>query len=631
MLFGHKIVALCTARIQDEDSHKLIERLNLLLTQQGGRLFIYSTCSDLWNKTPSDMAQSAVFELLPYDIVDAVVIMEEKINDKTVVEGILRRTREKNIPIITVGQAYEDCGNIRFDYEAGFAQVVRHIVREHGVRELHLMAGMPDNSFSDGRIRVFRETLEEEGIPFDQSMVSYGYFWSEPARIATEKLVEEGRVPKGIICCNDAMAIAACSVLRSHGYQVPGDVLVTGFDGIDDIKYSDPPITSCQCRFEDIAEALARSLGGDEKEIPRIRYRIVPYLIRSESCGCGSVERANPCDRLAEISNRMFLYQDDDYSLTELSARIQTSKTLEEASQCMHTHYVMHDLTCLIRKEMIDETRNPLEKLEGDPFGEELYVFYDSRHKEDFTPYDILREEIVPDLDKLLERPYPLIFTVMNFLNIPMGYVCFHYGDTSLINHYKVPQIINLLNNALGSLRNMRYQQYLIRWIEEMYKLDPLTDLYNRNSFYQAFRRLQEKQRKENPGARLTIIFADVDGLKQINDLYGHSEGDVAIRTTAHALLYASPGDALCVRFGGDEMFSVCYEDCDEAEIRRAFHSYLQGRNRDWKKPYEISASLGFYRAEEMEHLDFEALLKYADQEMYQEKRAKKERNRNKS
>lgn len=625
MIYGHKIVALCTARIQDEDSHKLIERLNNLLVSRGVRLLIYSACSDLINRTSSDIAQSAVFELLPYDIVDAIVVLEEKINDKAVVDDIIAKAKEMGKPIITIGKIYDGCGNIQFAYERGFEKVVRHMIVDHGVHDVHLIAGMPDNRFSEERIEVFRRVLEEEGGVFDESMVSYGYFWSEPTRVAVEKMVAENRIPRGVICCNDIMAITTCSVLRKHGYNVPEDVLVTGFDGIDDIYYSDPPITSCQCRFEDLAEKLAEFLHQDLTELPKIRSRIMPFLIRSESCGCMMGERANACERLSDINNRMYLFQDDEYSLSELSAKIQTSKSLEEASECLKTHYVMHDLICLIRKEMIDETRNPLEEMEGDTFGDDLYVFYDSDHTDGFKPYDMPRKDIVPNLEALIEHPYPMIFAVMNFLSIPMGYVCFHYGDMSMTNLIKIPQIINVLNNALGSLRNMRYQQYLIRWIEDMYKMDNLTDLYNRNSFYQAFRKMQERHRKEGKQRKLTIIFADVDGLKKINDVYGHSEGDVAIRTAAHALLFASPKNALCVRFGGDEMIAVSDEECDEAQIRQKFENYIQGRNKEWKKPYTMSASLGFFTAYETENLDFEALLKEADEMMYQEKRAKKE------
>lgn len=627
MLDGHKIIALCTARIHDEDSYKFIERFNYLLAEKGHRLFIYSTNSDLISDAAtSDVAQESVYELIPFDIVDVMVVMEEKINDKRVVEKIIRRAKEVGMPVIIVGKEYEGCGDIHFDYVQGFENVVRHVMVEHGIMDLHLIAGMKDNRFSDERIEVFRKVLEERGGVFRPDMVSHGYFWSEPTREVVETLIREDRVPRGIICCNDIMAITACNTLKKHGYRVPEDVVVTGFDGIDDIGYSDPPITSCKCRYEDIAKCLAECVDLEHEEMQKIRRGVSPYLIRAKSCGCGAEVRADACERLSEVNNRFYLYQEDEYTLTEVAAKIQMSGSVQEACDCMKGHYQLYDITCLLRKEMMEENRNPMERLEGDPFGERLLVFFDSDRQNGFEPYEMSRRDIVPGLDEILRRPYPMVFTALNFLKIPMGYVCFHFRSMERNYFVKIPQIINLLNNALGSLRNMRYQQYLNRWIEDLYKRDALTGLFNRNSFYQAFRRMQEGYQARGEQPKLTIIFADVDGLKQINDRQGHSEGDVAIRTTAQALRFACPENALCVRFGGDELIAVTDEECSEEEIREKFQRYVRERNEELKKPYQISASMGVFMSQDTSELDFEVLLKQADDLMYREKRAKKEK-----
>lgn len=626
MINGHKIVALCMARIHDEDSYKFIERLSNMLVSRGHRLFVYSTNSDLFQRTSSDLAQKAVYELIPYEMVDVVAIMEEKINDKSVVEDIIRRAKTAGKPVITVGNAYEGCGNVQFAYEQGFEKVVKHVIVEHGVLDLHLIAGMPNNSYSDDRIAVFRRVLEENGGVFREDMVSYGFFWSGPTKDAVEKMIREKRVPKGIICCNDIMAVTTCTTLKKFGYSVPGDVLVTGFDGIDEIQYSEPPITSCQCRFEDIADRLAECVDQDYNEYPQMRIKIPPFLIRSESCGCMRGMHANACEQLTELNNRFFLYQDDEYMLTEVSAKIQTSKTLEEASACLNSRYQANEMCILLRKEVTDEGRNPMEPVVGDPFGENLYVFFDADEQENFKPYEMQRQAIIPKLQERVERPYPLIFSVIHFLKFPMGYVCFYFQGLDKMRLGKIPQIVSVLNSALGSLRNVRYQKRLIQQIEDMYKMDALTNLYNRNSFYQAFQQMKERYGSEGISPELTVIFADVDGLKQINDQYGHTEGDVAIQTAAGALRYASPVSALCVRFGGDEMIAVTDEACEESEIRQRFEEYIERRNQELSKPYRISASVGVFAAKQAQGLDFEALMKEADEAMYHEKRAKKAR-----
>lgn len=335
---------------------------------------------------------------------------------------------------------------------------------------------------------------------------------------------------------------------------------------------------------------------------------------------------ANASVRLSEMSNRLFLYQEDEYMLTEIMATMASSDTLQNAADAMQGHYQLHEMSCILRKEIIDETINPMELSQAkDTFGEELFVFYHFRKDEmNREQFFMPKSQIVPDFDILVERKYPLIFNIINFLQIPMGYLCFHFEGLDMIRFVKIPQVVNAISNALGSLRNVRYQAHLIHRIEDMYKTDALTDLYNRNSFFQIFAREQDKIRREGSNPTVTMIFADVDGLKKINDVYGHSEGDITIRTTAHALRYSCPENAVCVRFGGDEMIAVVFDECREEDVRLRFEEYLQRTNEELKKPYQISASIGFFKTTVAGEVDFEALLKEADALMYQEKRAKR-------
>ena len=85
-----------------------------------------------------------------------------------------------------------------------------------------------------------------------------------------------------------------------------------------------------------------------------------------------------------------------------------------------------------------------------------------------------------------------------------------------------------------------------------MYQYDGLTNLYNRLAFLSIFNELKEEP--SNIGKTMTIIMADLNGLKKINDTYGHVAGDQAIATVAKELKAACPYGSICVRYGGDEM-----------------------------------------------------------------------------
>ena len=79
MLGKYKMVALCTARIHDDVNHDFITALNTKLTEMGCRLLVFTTCSDLYWGSPSEQGERSIFELINYDILDALVVFSERI------------------------------------------------------------------------------------------------------------------------------------------------------------------------------------------------------------------------------------------------------------------------------------------------------------------------------------------------------------------------------------------------------------------------------------------------------------------------------------------------------------------------------------------------------------------------
>lgn len=621
MIGERKIAALCISRLNDDVSHETVTSLGAALAKMNCSLFVYSTTADLYWESSVDHGDSTVFRLADMNVIDALIIFSERIKNSAAVDELERRARECGKPVISIGSTGGRCYDIEFDYEAGFIAAVRHVIEYHKPKTVHFMAGINNNEFSDNRLNVFKEVLAENNIPFDDSMVSYGQFWSQPAIEATEKLIAENRVPEAIICANDSMAIAVCNTLKKHGYRIPQDVIVTGFDGIVEIDFSVPKITSCKCRYSDIAEKCAEIIGKlwEGKEVPA-SSKILPQMILSESCGCDFRDKVNTSEYLSTVNNNFFRFREETRILAEITARMQTCRTVEEAARILAYPSVIYDMCCILTLECIDESANPLTAPEKESFGERMCLFFNSD-----SPYVPPREfsvsDIIPDIEDQLKLGYPLIFEVLSFLDVPMGYVCFHFHNNDIANYVKIPQTVSALNNAIGGFRNIRWQQHLGRQLEDMYKIDSLTGLYNRRAFSREYKRLLSRR---GDNERLTVVLSDLDGLKQINDIYGHGEGDRAIRTAADALRYACPDNAICVRFGGDEMMAVIPEAVSEETIRKAAGEYLDNYNSSSGKPYKVSSSLGIYVTESGDNLDFEELIKRSDTLMYADKKRKK-------
>ncbi len=149
---------------------------------------------------------------------------------------------------------------------------------------------------------------------------------------------------------------------------------------------------------------------------------------------------------------------------------------------------------------------------------------------------------------------------------------------------------------------------------------DELTDLYNRRGFMALAERQLKVGRRSGRGMLLFVI--DVDRLKQINDSFGHSEGDRALKRTAQALEMTFRDSDVIARLGGDEFAVLAIEASghSEATIRTRLCEDLKSISAGESR-YEISLSLGVARFDPSGHTSIGELMVKADQAMYEQKR----------
>jgi diguanylate cyclase (GGDEF)-like protein/PAS domain S-box-containing protein len=150
--------------------------------------------------------------------------------------------------------------------------------------------------------------------------------------------------------------------------------------------------------------------------------------------------------------------------------------------------------------------------------------------------------------------------------------------------------------------------------------LDDLTGLYNRKGFLAlADHRVKLAYRNGEP---FSVAFVDLDGLKQINDTFGHQEGDCALKDTAHVLRDCFRESDIIARIGGDE-FAVYVAEAEVDRVAARIEERLAELIATPGRRYRLSFSIGFVAANAGKHLDVEALLQQADALMYEQKRAK--------
>ena len=154
---------------------------------------------------------------------------------------------------------------------------------------------------------------------------------------------------------------------------------------------------------------------------------------------------------------------------------------------------------------------------------------------------------------------------------------------------------------------------------------DPLTGLANRTSLGPALEQAVERARRR--GFKLAGVFIDLDGFKQINDLYGHDAGDRCLIEVARRLRAAVRASDVVARLGGDEFFVLLEEVQDEAAVELVIRKLLTEAVRPYDLPggaqARLSASMGVSLFPDHAS-DASTLVKHADTAMYAAKQAGK-------
>jgi diguanylate cyclase (GGDEF)-like protein len=162
--------------------------------------------------------------------------------------------------------------------------------------------------------------------------------------------------------------------------------------------------------------------------------------------------------------------------------------------------------------------------------------------------------------------------------------------------------------------------------LEQLSVLDELTGLYNRRGFMTLARQHLELSRRKP--REFLFFFIDIDGLKAINDTYGHKEGDSIILETAKIFYKTFRQTDIIGRWGGDEFTILAIDSTmqESEKIKNRMLELITSYNETSGKPYELAFSIGSAPYVPGKHYAIEELIEEADSKLYQEKKAKKEK-----
>jgi diguanylate cyclase (GGDEF)-like protein len=632
-----KVIALCMGGMDSQYQSKIIDHITKKFLNANYKVLLFQSFSNSYDNDNHNIGDFNIYNLINYNLIDAVVLDYMSIKRPQSALDIINEAKKHDLPIIVIDSEVDIEGtlNLSFGYSKAITTLTNHLIEKHHVTRINFMAAAPENEISVARETAYRKALESHGISVEDKRISYGYFWNEPAKAEVKNYYEKyHEMPQAFVCANDSMAIGVCQGVQELGFEVPRDVLVTGLDGIlEAINYS-PKITTVGYNFKELSNIVFDTLNDyfEDNTKKRVGHIVIEgEVMYSSSCGCASIDYHLDNQLKRDLYSSLDFYKIFSMSLNNLVERAAGASSLQDTIVRLQYHilkmWAEKVWLCLNETYLSDNIAYSNADfgytINGYDINSNCVVY---RHNNDCTTKGVFRtSNLLPDFEKeLRDNTTAIMFCPLNNQEKTIGYIATTYNNDFYDNLFKY---CNLLKNIVMILENSKIQNQLkstINKLENMYIRDSMTSIYNRRGFYQLAPSLISKCFLEDK--YLMVISVDLDGLKPINDIYGHNEGDNAIITVAKTLNSIAINNEIVSRFGGDEyvVAGMCDDQSYAENYVSKLNDFLNYYNENSHKPYKISASSGIYctKVGSTDEILIDDLIKYADESMYTQKQA---------
>jgi DNA-binding LacI/PurR family transcriptional regulator len=269
-------------------SDEAVKRGNTLVCYAGGSLQASS-----WD--PYEPQRNAIYNLINVRNLRGLIITGSMGNFITTNEFKTFYDRFSSLPIVCLGPGMPSVPSIIIDNSHGMRELVSHLVDFHACKKIAFVCGPAGNQDSEQRLNIFQEVLLEHGITPDPELIISGDFSRSSGAKAVHYLLDHyGRSFDALIGANDDMALGALKAFQERHIRVPDEVLVVGFDDIEESCFSAPPLTTVQQPLYKMGaravETLIDIVNGKSVQQTNV---VLPTLTIRQSCGCFRLGNSN--------------------------------------------------------------------------------------------------------------------------------------------------------------------------------------------------------------------------------------------------------------------------------------------------------------------------------------------------
>ncbi len=578
-----------------------------------------------------NIGDANIYRLLDYNPFDGVIFLTNTFHLQEEFEYIQEKFQNSNIPSVSLENPLEHIDYIGSDNYSGMYDLCTRLIEDHDVKNILFISGPKGNSESETRQKALEDAMQEHGLSLDQEHILCGNWnYYEIDEFLPSWLKEHSSLPDAIVCANDIMAMGVCTVLRDLNISVPKTVKVTGFDYLESGITHTPSISTVDRNWTNLGyQSMQHILDKiDGKPTPSIQ-NISSKAVLAESSGHSIVqdlrEEIKPdnsfYDQLINLSFWVGYLCDIAHCLSQVSSEEELHTSYNNF--LVNNHLYEGDELYVCLGDNFFSTLRDNTPLQNIGYTKKTNVICGIRNGQPVQQVLIDTANIIPDYDFVSEKTKLYTLTPMYSTDGCYGYLVFG-NETPMLYDFR---LFNWARNFKQNLTHIRHNIALTELNKRLSVLsltDGLTGIYNRMGCEKiAYPYLEECHRQNE---RAVMMFADINKMKDINDKYGHLQGDTAISTVAHVIKDILTDDWIHVRYGGDEFLMVgkYSEDQPPEQLSLQITKHLEETSKQMQLPFSLTASVGYVIVEPSENLDLSDYLKKADEAMYAMKQKNK-------
>jgi len=530
--------------------------------------------------------------------------------------------------------------------DSAYMQLVEHLVKKHNRKKIAFysaeLTNLPE---SRERLNAYKAALKAFNLPVDESLIIHGDFTPKTSYnyIVSHYKSKEDIPFDAILCANDYMAVGCIGAFHDIGISIPEDICVVGFDDAEVAVNSNPTVTTINQHINQTgykaAEVLYSMLEG--KDVNK-KVEIDPYPVYRQSCGCiskdvrtdgylsesGEFVDHNSLTTALNVfgnglndMNILTIHLDLTDSITDLDSFFERTKISLQMLGIQLFSLCTFDEPIHLESNEVFELPEKAKLLLQIDNEKNIFENYFDRGGISFNPYeDLVPSNIVIPQNGLYyltpifmkKDMYGYIICKLPLPKYPLYVVVFKMLANTFISSYEYSKNIIERQKLVETNQSLDMEA----------RTDELTQVLNRRGFLEHGQRILDLSAVSNiPGA---ILFCDMDGLKTINDTWGHDIGDKAIVTEAKVLKTAFRETDLIGRLSGDEFGVVAtgFQLEKLNQLRKRLIELNEQFSREADLPFTLSISVGAVPFDN-ENQNLKKLLTLADKELYKEKQLK--------